>query len=224
MKTEFKRFFQGFQVVVLFSLMSSAANIPGRFPAQSPASPASVPSVDSSLTGLFDASTDVPMERLKLVEDLIFKYSNNKRIAAGLAPYPTDPKLTLVARAKSQDMAVNHYFAHTSPSGKVLEDRIDAFQVCGGKDCPVVGENLSNTNFGNPAGVSYWLKTDDLADKQANTTVDGLMSDAGHRGNILDTDFDEMAVGVSLSDDGALYVTQDFVRFTPLSPKSAASQ
>lgn len=113
---------------------------------------------------------------------------NRERALRGLKRFEWAPELVPVARAHSKDMFVRGYFAHTSPEGKNVADRLKDRNL----SFYVVGENLALS------------PTVDIAHK-------GLMNSPGHRANILSKDFSKIGIGVM---DGGIYgkmFTQIFV-------------
>lgn len=111
-------------------------------------------------------------------EQRMLELINRERQANGLRPLVADPQLAAVARAYAFDMLQRGYFAHTSPEGATLDDRLRA----GGVRFRAAGENLA-----------------------FNQTVEAahraLMASPGHRANILNPAFGRVGVGVA---DGGL--------------------
>lgn len=101
----------------------------------------------------------------------IIDATNAERVKAGLPPLKTNAKLAQSAKAKTDDMVNNHYFEHTSPSGKTVADLGQA----AGYDYVVMGENLAVGDFSN-----------------ANDLLTAWMNSPGHRANILNTSYQEI--------------------------------
>ena len=129
-----------------------------------------------------------PTPGLTADEQRMVDLINQERAKAGLAPLTVDLRLVGLARKKSQDMIVNNYFSHTSPT------------------------------YGDPftmmrsAGISYRTAGENLAGAR---TVDqahsALMNSAGHRQNILNSNYNRVGVGiVSGGPYGKMY-TQLFI-------------
>ncbi|HVE54455.1 MAG TPA: CvpA family protein [Ramlibacter sp.] len=125
------------------------------------------------------ARPDLEVRMLELV--------NAERQSAGLKPVRPDPDLTRVARSHSKDMFARGYFAHVSPDGKDLGDRLEAARV----GYLTAGENLALA----PTLFS------------AHT---GLMNSPGHRKNILRPQFGRLGIGVLDGGSRGLMVTQAF--------------
>lgn len=104
---------------------------------------------------------------------------NKERASRGIKALQFNSGLREVARAHSEDMFKDGYFAHLSPEGESVADR--AADV--GVDFLVIGENLA------------YAPNVELAHK-------GLMNSEGHRENILSLDFGKIGVGVI---DGGIY-------------------
>jgi hypothetical protein len=105
-------------------------------------------------------------------------------------------------------MVGQHFFSHESPDGSTLVDRIRPTGYLASTDDWVVGENLA------------W-GSGSLATPQS--IVDAWMASAGHRANILASDYADIGLGVALGSPrasytgGATYVT-DFGKRTPTTP------
>ncbi len=93
----------------------------------------------------------------------LFQAINTVRRAHGLRPVVPSPRLHRIARAHSADMVARDYFAHTSPTGSTVYDRIvqSGFVTYGAW---TAGETLAwGTGwYGTPAGVvSMWMHSPD---------------------------------------------------------------
>ncbi|HKN99097.1 MAG TPA: CAP domain-containing protein [Pseudonocardiaceae bacterium] len=117
-------------------------------------------------------------------QDEVFDLVDQARAQAGCAALKDDPRLTRAAQAHSDDMSVNHYFDHTTPSGVPF----DAREKAAGYPTPG-GENIAEGQTSARQVMTDW------------------MNSAGHRANILNCDF--TAIGIGLNTNG-WYWTQDF--------------
>jgi uncharacterized protein YkwD len=106
-------------------------------------------------------------------ETEMFKVVNEERVKNGIPELKWRAELVPVARAHAEDMWKRNYFAHTSPDGKDVGDRLDGAKV----SYKTAGENLAQAPT--------------LA-----TAHTGLMNSEGHRANILSTKFKQMGIGV----------------------------
>lgn len=129
-------------------------------------------------------------------------------------------RLASVAQAHSEDMARRGYFGHVTPEGVTPRER----GVAGGVACrkPLsetefrVGilENLyQTTRYANVVErrlgstrtrTAEWFTPDEIA----RTAVAGWLESPGHRRNLLDRDADAQGVGVAVSPDSLVIVTQ----------------
>ena len=62
-------------------------------------------------------------------EQALFRLLNEDRARYGLSPLILDGELSNIARIKSQDMADNNYFAHTSPTYGNVRTMLSSFGV-----------------------------------------------------------------------------------------------
>jgi len=130
-----------------------------------------------------------PVLELTADEQLMVDMINQERIAAGLNPVIADLRLTAVGRAKANDMKINNYFSHTSPtygSPWAMMQQV-------GLTARWAGENISGN-------------------KSVPGSMATLMQSPGHRANILDPRFTHVGVGIAYgSAKGNLYV-QEFLQ------------
>ncbi len=113
---------------------------------------------------------------------------NAARAAHGLPPVQFNPLLGEVARSRSVDMAVNHYFSHTTPDGK------DIFLILDEAAYPwaTAGENL------------YMSPSRDAGSIQQ--AMDFWTTSPTHAANLFSPSFTEAAIGVAEGDEG-VYLT-----------------
>ncbi len=114
---------------------------------------------------------------------------NAERAKAGLKPLKMNTELSKVATLKSQDMAKNNYFSHTSPTYGSPFDMMKKF------------------------GISYKTAGENIAMGQTTPeqVMNGWMNSSGHRANILKASFTEIGVGIAKNSSGRLYWTQQFI-------------
>lgn len=152
------------------------------------------------------------------IESLIYTYTNEQRSQNGLHKLILDPKLTAIAKAHSNDMADRNYLSHYNPEGldptaRGLRNGYNCHkELGGGYYAEGIAENIAQnwlyTSY-MTRGIytSYnWHSEESLA----RDIVDGWMSSAGHRQNILTATYDRIGIGVAISEDDAVYATQDF--------------
>jgi uncharacterized protein YkwD len=142
------------------------------------------PETRESLPLSFRVAKATPRPEL---EDRMLEMVNTERRAAGLKPVQADGELVKVARAHSQDMLARGYFAHVSPEGKDLGNRLQQARV----RYLSAGENLA------------------LA-PTLHSAHTGLMRSPGHRANILRPQFGRLGIGILDAGSHGLMVTQAF--------------
>jgi len=125
----------------------------------------------------------------------IVKQVNAERVRRGLKALKFSPRLAVVARGHSYDMAIRHYRAHNSPEGSTPADRTRGVGV----EFATVAENIY---------VDDYHTLESLGER----TLKGWLDSPEHRANLLSADFEETGIGIARSSDGLTYVTQDFVR------------
>lgn len=113
---------------------------------------------------------------------------NQERAKAGAAPLKVDMRLVESARAKSQDMIDNNYFAHTSPT---LGQFYQIIRQKTGSTYSYLGENLA----GAPS---------------VKTAHNSLMNSSGHRKNILNPNYTHIGIGIKKGGPYGMMFTQHF--------------
>ncbi|MFL5895960.1 MAG: CAP domain-containing protein [Thermoleophilaceae bacterium] len=146
------------------------------------------------------ASANPSGRNLARVSRAIVCLLNGQRAAAGLRPVHLNARLGRASRGMAKLMVSQHFFAHDTPSGRSLLDRVRVTGYVSGSW--QLGENL--------AWGSGSLAT-------AGAIVNGWMNSPGHKANILHAAFRDIGIGVRLGapqpglSGGATYVT-DFGR------------
>ncbi|WP_018922045.1 stalk domain-containing protein [Salsuginibacillus kocurii] len=113
---------------------------------------------------------------------------NAIRVKHGIEPLTWHESAARIAKAHSEDMAENSYFAHDNLDGQSPFDRMRAAQI----DYVRAGENLA------VGQISSIYATEDL------------LNSVTHRQNILNADFTHVGIGVAHEDDKP-YFTQNYV-------------
>ncbi len=169
----------------------TTTNVQTSTPAPAPVStPAPAPSTTTSPAPTTPTATGIPsVTVLTADEQLMVDTINQERAAAGVNPVQLDLRLASVGRAKANDMKVNNYFSHTSPtygSPWAMMQQV-------GITVKWAGENISGN-------------------KSVSGSMAALMLSPGHRANILDPRFTHVGVGIAYgSAYGNLYV-QEFLQ------------
>ena len=128
------------------------------------------------------------------LEKLIFSLVNKKRAGFSLPPLIWSEKAAQAARLHSRNMSLLNFFSHTGLDGKDVADRVEFFGL---KKWLMVGENIAyNHGYGNPA----------------ERAIETWMNSSGHRKNILNKNYRETGVGITVNLSGTYYFTQVFVK------------
>ena len=107
---------------------------------------------------------------------------NQERARHGRRPLRANRKLVRAAARHSRDMVKRRYFAHDSPSGRDLVDRVMAAHWTKRNSAWRVGENIAFAS----------------GDQATPRHIVGMwMHSAGHRANILDRHFREAGTGIA---------------------------
>jgi uncharacterized protein YkwD len=123
---------------------------------------------------------------------------NEQRAASGIAPLRSEPTLDAAATSYAQSMVDQRFFAHVSPGGQTLDDRLASYIT--GTNSYNIGENLAwgQSVLGTPVA-----------------TVNAWMHSQGHRDNILNANFEEVGLGIvpgsprsGMLDAGATYAAE----------------
>ncbi len=122
---------------------------------------------------------------------------NNERAARGMSPLSLATGLTQPSQAYSARMVSEHFFAHVSPDGGSLTDRLVAARYIDRNGDWTVGENIA------------WGQGP-LSTPRSITAA--WMNSPGHRANILTAGYEQIGVGIVLgtpsdSSWGATYTT-----------------
>ncbi|WP_371925005.1 CAP domain-containing protein [Halobacillus sp. A1] len=124
-------------------------------------------------------------------EGKVVELVNEERAKEGLEPLEMYDRLSDLARLKSQDMADNDYFDHTSPTYGSPFDMMNQYDF------------------------SYWSAGENIAAGQRSPeqVVEGWMNSPGHRENIMKEDFTHIGVGYveESGDRYGTYWTQHFM-------------
>ena len=116
------------------------------------------------------------------LEQTVLCLVNRERAKHGLSRLKANDSLDKAAAAHSRHMVQARFFAHDSPGGASVMDRVKrrGYRSNGGL---MVGENIAwgSGHYATPAEI-----------------VDGWMHSAGHRANILHRGFREIGVGVAI--------------------------
>jgi uncharacterized protein YkwD len=133
--------------------------------------------------------------------DSLLCVANETRRDWARPPLEWQRNLARAAGWKAYDMTANDYFAHTSPDGVTLADRLDHANFIPTSDRWDAGENLGagQDQAGSPVAI-----------------VDGWMNSREHRINLLDPGFTMAGIaasrgwpGTAYPDNGSLTIAMD---------------
>jgi uncharacterized protein YkwD len=174
-------------------------------------------SVVLAATDPLPGSPGAPAIRVPLLERHILDLINDRRTESKLRPLHADDRLTLIARAHSEDMVRRGFFDHINAQGEDPTARgkragyecrkaLDKYSFREG-----LAENLSEVPRASRVRISGDQKTYDwnTAEDIGRQAVDGWMKSPGHRRNILDGNYSDSGIGVAVSSND-IYITQLF--------------
>ncbi|ARS91870.1 CAP domain-containing protein [Natrarchaeobaculum aegyptiacum] len=156
--------------------------------------------------------TDVETVSSVAVEDFVHAEVNDRRADHGLEPLEWDGTVASVSRAHSHDMAERDYFAHENPEGEGPFDRFNDVEGY----CRGYGENIALTWVERPVDGpgDGEATTHQTAAGLATGLVDQWMNSTEHRAAILEDHggpaWDRGGVGVTITEEGAVYATHNF--------------
>jgi uncharacterized protein YkwD len=161
---------------------------------------------------------DKPEINILELEVEIHNLVNIERQNHGLSTLEYDTDLAEIARAHSLDMSTRNYFSHDNPEGQGPTERAktvgyETYKDFGTYFTDGISENIFQNNlyvkvthYKHGSTIYDWSTQSEIA----VSTVDGWMDSPGHRKNILTSTFDKEGIGVAISLDYKVYITQDF--------------
>lgn len=96
--------------------------------------------------------------------------TNERRVAAGLAPLKLNNQLSRAAYAKAKDMFADGYWAHVAPDGTQPWD----FILGAGYDYSYAGENLAKNFTNSGEVVTAWYKSDSHRENLLNPKYEDI--------------------------------------------------
>jgi uncharacterized protein YkwD len=153
------------------------------------------------------------------IEKELNKFTNLKRQENNLSNLILDSELSNIARDHSEDMISRNFTAHLNPDGLDSTARGElnnykCVKVHGLKMETGIAENIYETTMfekgvilGDGENSFFtWYGMDDIATK----AVDGWMSSDGHRENLLNAGYTSQGLGVAISEDDRVLITEVF--------------
>jgi uncharacterized protein YkwD len=150
------------------------------------------------------------------LEKLIHTLINKERQRRGMTQLAWDEALAGIGRKHSQDMSTRKFFDHYSPEGRdfLYRYRQQGYQcaVRINRTIYMGAENIALNNLYDSAttinGNAFYNWNSQ--EKIAETTVQGWMQSPGHRKNILAPYWKHEGIGVMISPDAKVFITQNF--------------
>jgi uncharacterized protein YkwD len=131
---------------------------------------------------------------IRSLEQEAFQLINARRDNAGMEPLQWSDKVAAVARLHSSNMAELNFFSHQGLDGLMVSQRAERLNM--GR-WSAIGENIAfMKGYENPQ----------------QRVVEKWMDSPGHKRNLLNPDWTEAAIGLSVTPDGKYYFTQVFIR------------
>lgn len=139
-------------------------------------------------TSATETTAKANMTTYKQFMNDVVKYTNQYRAKNGRKAVTMDNTLAFVASYRSAEMAQKDILSHTRPNGSKFYDLAKKYGV----SYTFIGENIG----------AYQMS--------AKEVVDAWYNSAGHRANMLSTNYTKIGVGIGLTSDGYYYWTQIF--------------
>lgn len=135
------------------------------------------------------ASKSLKSNSYSTFQNEVVQLVNAERKKAGLSGLAENASLMKTATIKSEDMAKNNYFSHTSPTYGSPFDLMKKFGI----SYHAAGENIA------------------MGQKTPEQVMKAWMNSPGHRKNILNPSFTKIGVGVAKNSENQYYWTQHFI-------------
>lgn len=164
------------------------------------------------------AEEDRPEFDERQIELFVHELTNEQRTAHGLPKLMFDEEIASIARAHSLDMAQRKFFSHETPDGLDPTERADkAGFTCTKMVGILVYSGLAENIFQGYLYDSYFTVNNVVTSynwlddqKIAELAVNGWMESPGHRQNILTEMFDREGIGIIITDEDQVFITQNF--------------
>lgn len=171
----------------------------------------------TSIIDNIESNFSRPNIEISTLEQSIHNKVNEQRQVMGQKPLILDSKLSDIARKHSQDMAENNYFSHYNSQGEGPTERAARVgYICqkrvGNSIQSGIAENCHLNNLYSSITTVNGIPIYDwnTAEQIALSTVNGWMNSPGHRSNLLNSGYDYEGIGIAISSDDKVYITQDF--------------
>jgi len=170
---------------------------------------------------LRDSGTIKPKINEFELEERIHQLINEERTKQGLKKLSYDYNLANIARGHSKDIGNTGVFSHYNlkgedPTARAKREDYNCHKNFGSYYTEGIAENIFQNNLYTESGwgiiwfIPYWYHDWSTLEEIAQSTVQGWMNSAGHRENILTLTYDKEGIGVSISSDDKVFITQNF--------------
>jgi uncharacterized protein YkwD len=174
-----------------------------------------------SLASAPEAATRRPGQpdiRIANLERRVHDLIDKERLDHKLTVLVFDERLSAIARGHSHDMAARGFFSHTNPEGQdaTARGKLAGFtcrkQIARNTFSEGLGENLFQDNLYSRIRISGNERSYDwnTAEEIAAHSLKGWMNSPPHRRNILEKNYGQTGVGIAVSGDDKVYITQVF--------------
>jgi uncharacterized protein YkwD len=159
-----------------------------------------------------------PEIRVSNLEHRVHDLINKERRDHKLTALAFDERLSGIARGHSHDMASRRFFSHTNPEGldATARGKLAGFtcrkQIAKNTFSEGLGENLFQDNLYSRFRITGNERSYDwnTPEEIAAHSLKGWMNSPPHRRNILEGKYGQTGVGIAVSDDDKVYITQLF--------------
>ncbi|SHH63054.1 CAP domain-containing protein [Halobaculum gomorrense] len=129
------------------------------------------------------------------IERLLAEKLNDYRAVDDAQPLVSDPRLAVIARNHSYDMATREFFNHTNPDGVTYDDRLRRSEYL----CSGGAENIHAT---------FWKMERKTTEKDmAREILYSFMRSADHNTAMIRPDLTTVGIGIYITADRRTYVT-----------------
>jgi uncharacterized protein YkwD len=148
-----------------------------------------------------------PEININELEMEIHNLINKERQKQGLSTLEYDIKLAEIARTHSKDMVNRNFYSHYNPEGQGPTERA----ISAGFYTDGIGENICKDNLLETGYSICFIPLNDWKDlgELAESIVESWMGSYGHRENILSYMYYCEGIGVAISSNDEVLVTQD---------------
>ena len=200
-------------VIVVGNLLSDGLTESGDDPSVDSTQTSAVGSADStSPTSMTSLEAGIP-EWITTLESAVHQLINFERQKNSLAVLSQDSELAGIARAHSEDMALNDFFEHENLKGQTAADRgNDVGYTCLKNFGEFYTEGISVNIFQGYLYSSFNAQRRNYMalEELAFNVVNDWMNSPGHRENILTETYDTEGIGVVIGADESVWITQNF--------------